>query len=87
VKKMSLKLKLLLGGAPVIGFLAIAGQSFAAVPVADPTVVAATSDTITGLQQAGTSNLATLIPIAAVLLISVAVVFFVIRHFRAIVHA
>jgi len=69
------------------GFMAFAKASFAAVPVADATVVANTSDAITGLQQAGTANLATLIPIAAVLLISVMVVFFVIRHFRAIVHA
>jgi len=62
-------------------------SSFATTPVADATVVANTTDTINGLQQAALTNLGTLIPIAAVLLISVAVVFFVIRHFRAIVHA
>lgn len=78
--------KILAGATGLIAFLGFALPSFAAVPVADPTVVSNTSDTITGLQQAGTGNLATLIPIAAVLLISVAVVFFVIRHFRAIAH-
>lgn len=66
--------------------LSAVGLTFAAPPVADPTVVASTTDAITGLQQAGTANLATLIPIAAVLLISVAVVFFVVRHFRAMAH-
>jgi len=58
----------------------------AAVPVADPTVVGAVTDTITGLQEAATTNLGTLIPIAAVLLISVMVIYFVIRHFRGIAH-
>jgi len=56
-------------------------------PVADADVVDATTDAISGLQAELLANLATLIPIAAVLLITVAVVFFVIRHFRAIVHA
>jgi hypothetical protein len=56
-------------------------------PVADADVVTATTNAISGLQAELLSNLATLIPIAAVLLITVAVVFFVIRHFRAIVHA
>ena len=55
-------------------------------PVADPTVVAETTNAINGLQQAATSNLGTLIPIASVLLISVIVVYFVIRHFRGIAH-
>jgi len=56
-------------------------------PAADVDVVAAVTDAISGLQAELLANLATLIPIAAVLLITVAVVFFVIRHFRAIVHA
>lgn len=56
-------------------------------PTADAAVVSATTDAITGLQGELLTNLATLIPIAAVLLISVAVVFFVIRHFRAVIHA
>jgi len=81
----NLKMKLSIGAGTVAGFLALASKSFAQVPAADADVVTATTNTITGLQAELVSNLATLIPIAAVLLISVAVVFFVIRHFRAIV--
>lgn len=73
-------------GAIGSGFVAVVGKAFAVPPTADATVVNATTDAVTGLQAELLDNLATLIPIAAVLLISVAVVFFVIRHFRAIIH-
>ena len=68
------------------GFLAVASKALAVPPFADPAVVTATTDSITGLQQAGTANLATLIPLAAVLLISVAVIYFVVKHFRSLAH-
>ena len=67
-------------------FLAIATKALAVPPVADTAVVAATTDSITGLQEAGTANLATLIPLAAVLMISVAVIYFVVKHFRSLAH-
>jgi sensor c-di-GMP phosphodiesterase-like protein len=63
-----------------------ASSAFAVVPVPDANVVSATTDSISGLQTAGTTNLATLIPIAAVLLISVAVLYFVVKHFRSLAH-
>jgi len=69
------------------GGLMFSGSAFAVAPTPDAAVVNATTDAITGLQSGLLANLATLIPIAAVLLITVAIVFFVIRHFRAIVHA
>jgi len=83
------KLEKIITGAGLVagGLILSAVNAFAVAPVADATVVANTTDAITGLQEAGTANLATLIPIAAVLLISVMVVFFVIKHFRAIIHA
>lgn len=68
------------------GFLLGAGAAFAATPVADPTVTANAQDAVLGLQTAATSNLGTVIPVAAVLLISVAIVYFIVRHFRGIAH-
>ena len=70
----------------VVGLLATPISVFAQVPEADPTVVQAMTDTVTGLQQAGTSNLGKVLPIAGILLISVAVVYFPLRHIRAIAH-
>ena len=55
-------------------------------PAADPTVAAAAQNLITGLQQAGTSNLGPTLLVAGVLVVTVAVVYFVIKHFRAIAH-
>lgn len=74
--------KFLTGVAVVVGLFATPISVLAAPPVADPTVAAAAQDAVLGLQQAATSNLGTVIPIAAVLLISVAIVYFLIRHFR-----
>lgn len=52
------------------------------IPQANQQVLGATTDTISGFQDALTSNLAINIPIYAVVLISIAVVYFVIRRFK-----
>jgi len=56
-------------------------------PGVDSTVASHTADLITGLKNQNVKSLGVLIPIGAVLLISVMVVFFVIRKFRMLVHA
>jgi len=55
------------------------------VPEPNSTVVANTTELITGSKTSVVGGLRTLIPLGAVLLISVAVVFFVLKRFRAIV--
>jgi len=52
----------------------------------DATVQAETVAAITDFQDAALENLGTLIPVAAVLLISVAVVYFIVKHFRGLTH-
>jgi len=52
----------------------------------DATVSAVTQAAVADLQADALSSLGTLIPVAAVLLISVAIVYFVIKHFRSISH-
>jgi hypothetical protein len=54
------------------------------IPHANPSVVASTSDLISGVKGAAVTNLGVLIPIGAILLISIAVVYWVIRHFRGV---
>ena len=76
--------KLLLS-VPVVGsFLAFAGKTFAAAPVPDASVVASATDVITGLKDAGIAGLVALLPIAGILVVTAALVFWVLGHFRAI---
>lgn len=65
------------------GTLGVSGGS--STPEGDSAVLGATTDTITGIKNAFITRLGALIPVAAVLLISVAVIFFVIKKFRATV--
>jgi len=51
-------------------------------PSGDPTVLASGQAIITGFSTSALTGLGSLIPIGAVLLISVAIVYFVIKHFR-----
>jgi len=68
------------------GLLMAVFPSFAAAPTPDAGVVTATSDVISGLQGAGISGLTTLLPIAGVLIVTAALVFWVFGHFRALTH-
>jgi len=72
--------------AGVGAILALVVPSFAVDPAMDSTVQANTQSAISGFQTAALTNLGTLIPIAAVLLISVAVVYFIVKHFRGLTH-
>jgi hypothetical protein len=79
--------KILMGMGAVAGFLGFmipVAHADLTPPVADPTVVAETTNAITGLSSSVLTNLGTLIPIAAGVLISVIVLYFVVRHFRGI---
>jgi len=84
---MSNKLKLILGGAIAAGGSALPlAMSFAVDPVMDTTVQTNAQSAVSGFQTAALANLGTLIPVAAVLLISVAVVYFIVKHFRGLTH-
>jgi len=81
-----MKNKLLVGISVVGAFLASATSSFAAAPVVNATVSADTNDLITGLGTAGITGLSLAILAGGVLLVTAALVFWVIKHFRAMVH-
>jgi len=83
---MNLFKKISAVGVVAAGFLGSAVSSFAAAPVVDATVSAQTNDLITGLGTAGISGLTLSILAGGVLLVTAALVFWVIKHFRAIVH-
>lgn len=56
-----------------------------AAPTSSPYVaINATQDMVLGMQTSMLSNLGVVIPVAAVLIISVGIVYFIIRHFRGI---
>jgi len=78
--------KFLMGLGSAMGFLGLAGRAFAVAPVADPDVVTAVTDIATGTQTSGVSMLTSILPIAAVLLISVIVIGFGIKAFRRVAH-
>jgi len=78
--------KLTTGLMAIAGFFGLAGHVFAVDPEMDSTVQAAANSAISGLQSSALTNLGTLIPVAAVLLISVVLVYFIVRHFRRIAH-
>lgn len=83
---MNLFQKISAGVAAAGAFLASGVSAFAAAPTVDATVSAATTDVITGLNNAGLTGLTSALTVGGVLLVTAALVFWVIKHFRAIVH-
>lgn len=73
-------------GAAAFGYLGFALLSHAAAPVADSTVSGNVTDLVSGMNTAGLNGLTDAVVGGGVLLVTAALVFWVIKHFRAIVH-
>jgi hypothetical protein len=59
---------------------------FAVDPVMDATVATALTGTVNGLQSTATGQLASILPIASIVLLSVVAIFFGLRMFRKVAH-
>ena len=66
--------------------LMAAGSAFAAAPAADTTVTGNVTDLLSGMNTAGLSALGVAVTAGGVLIVTGALVFFGIKHFRAIAH-